>query len=544
MGMDPLVTRILSLRGLDENSAELFLNGTLAKLPDPYLMKGMGRSVARLIDAIRRRQRIEVHGDYDADGVTGTAVLVQALRSFGADVGYSIPLRLRDGYGLSRTAIEQAARNRTRVIVSVDCGISATEEASLARELGIDLIVTDHHQIPEELPRAYSIVNPHQPGCAFPFKELAGVGVAFFLAVALRKALRDAAAFRDRPEPDLKKLLDLVAIGTIADIVPLLGVNRILTRAGLTLMETAPRPGIAALQQAAGIKRISCGTIAFGIGPRINASGRIEDAALGVELLLGGGFDEAMRIAAHLNDLNQQRQDIEAQTVEQAIERIEKGATGRRSIVLADSRWHPGVIGICASRLVERYHRPTVLIAQDGGKGKASARSIRGFHLYEQLQACSSLLLGFGGHEYAAGLSIEEKNIQAFAEAFDARAQLCLSEQDLRPELCFDAEMPVGNLTLPVVETLSALAPFGAGNPGPVFVTRQVRAEKVRVLKGKHLAFLAIQDGNPLRCIAFGRGEDAQGLEGRRLDLLYQGTVNEWQGSRSVQAEIKDFRAV
>lgn len=265
MGMDPLVARILSLRGLDENSAELFLNGTLAKLPDPYLMKGMGRSVARLIDAIRRRQRIEVHGDYDADGVTGTAVLVQALRSFGADVGYSIPLRLRDGYGLSRTAIEQAARNRTRVIVSVDCGISATEEASLARELGIDLIVTDHHQIPEELPRAYSIVNPHQPGCAFPFKELAGVGVAFFLAVALRKALRDAAAFRDRPEPDLKKLLDLVAIGTIADIVPLLGVNRILTRAGLTLMETAPRPGIAALQQAAGIKRISCGTIAFGI---------------------------------------------------------------------------------------------------------------------------------------------------------------------------------------------------------------------------------------------------------------------------------------
>ncbi len=542
--LSSLAGRALLFRGITSVAdGHEFLHSRLAALPDPFLMPGVEEGAIRLADAIAKGEKISIQGDYDVDGITGTVLLVETLRAFGAQVDFHIPLRLRDGYGLSADALRQAAVTGFQVIVSVDCGISAIAEATLAAELGLDLIITDHHQPPDLLPTAYAIVHPALPGSRFPFAELAGVGVAFFLLAALRRLLRESGAFADRPEPDLRRSLDLLALGTIADVVPLRGVNRLLTRAGLAVLDRGERPGIAALKTVAAVKEMNCGAVAFRLAPRLNAAGRLEDAALGVELLLTDDAERAQEIAKQLDGFNRERQLIEEETLRQAVERLEQGEGGERSIVLADSRWHSGVIGIVASRLVERYHRPAVLIALQEGKGKGSARSIPGFHLYQALRQCAGELEGFGGHACAAGLTIAEEKLPSFTAAFDKVAYEILEEKDLQPRLQHDGEILLAGISEGAVREMAVLAPFGAGNPEPAFVVLGVRAHQVRPVGQNHLRFVARQGGYSFPCIAFGMAGREAELQGN-LDLLFTPALNEWQGSTTVQLRIKDLRAI
>jgi len=544
LGLSLLTVRTLLTRGVTtSDEGRDFLEGRLATLPDPFLFDGMDKAVDRIVHAVKEGEKIAIHGDYDVDGITAVTLLVETLCSFGANVDYHIPLRLKDGYGLSGEALESAASSGVRVVVSVDCGVSAIEEARLASSLGLDLVITDHHLPPETLPEAFAIINPRKSGCPFPFKDLAGVGVAFFLMAALRKRLREMGYFEDKDEPDLRRSLDLVALGTIADIVPLRGINRILVRNGLAAITRGDRPGLQALKDVSGVKEASCGAVGFRLAPRLNAAGRLEDASLGTELLLEGSYSKALETARILDAFNAERQKIEMETLNQAIDRLERGREGgTTSIVLGDERWHPGVIGIVASRLVERYHRPSVLIAMENGKGKGSARSIRGLHLYEALHLCRDYLDGFGGHEFAAGLTISSDRIGDFTFAFEEVARGRLDDEDLIPCLFHDGEVLLEELTSEVVGELEGLAPFGSGNPEPLFLTRRVKAQQIRVVGEKHLRFTVRQGGYSSVCIAFGMADRLRELEGE-IDLLHSPEINLWQGQVSVQLKVKDFRA-
>ena len=544
LGIGEITAGILCRRGIvEEQAGKEYAECLLASLPDPFLLPDMDKGVERLARALEQEEAIAIHGDYDVDGITGTALLVQGLRDLGGQVDYHIPLRLKDGYGLSGQALTAAAQKGAALVVSVDCGVSAVSEAALALELGLDLIITDHHQPPEILPTACALINPQLPHSHFPFKSLAGVGVAFFLLVALRKHLRETGFFSRRQEPDLRLLLDLVALGTIADIVPLQGVNRTLTKVGLGLLNSSPRPGISCLQKVTGTRDISSGTVGFQLAPRLNAAGRLEDAALGVDLLLMDDGEGAMELAELLDGFNKERQKIEKETFEQAVQQLEQpgGTSLSHAIVLADERWHPGVIGIVASRLVERYHRPSVLVALDGEQGKGSARSIPGFHLYRALQTCGHVLAGYGGHEFAAGLSIALADFPEFVQAFDAHAQNVLNEDDLKPLVYFDEEVCLEEISLELVKELEMMQPFGAGNPEPVFVARKVRALGVETLKEQHLRWKACQNGVVHPCIAFGLAARSDELRDE-FDMLFTPSLNEWRGRVSLQLRIKDIR--
>lgn len=545
LNLSSLCARVLAGRGLtDPAQAQGFLEARLAALPDPSLLSNMDLAAERLAHAVREQQKVTVHGDYDVDGISGAALLVESLGAMGAQVDFHIPLRLRDGYGLSADALRAAHAQGKNLVVSVDCGISAHEEADLARELGLDLIITDHHQPPNALPRAFALVNPHLPGDAFPDKHLAGVGVAFFLALAVRRQLRAQGWFSLRPEPDLRQVLDLVALGSIADIVPLTGVNRILTRAGLELMAQDRRPGLAALRQVAAVREMNCGAVGFQLAPRLNAAGRLDDAALAVRLLLTADAQEAQGIARQLDECNRERQGIETETFAQALERLTAlDQPQRRSIVLADERWHPGVIGIVASRMVERFHRPAVLIALDQGRGKGSGRSIRGFHLHRALVECSARLQGYGGHEYAAGLTLAEDQVESFAAQFENLAQDRLGEEDLIPQLLHDGEVDLTAFAQQDVAELASLAPFGPGNAEPLFCVRNAEFQQPRCVGRDHLQFQLRQGSLSLPCIAFGVASRWEGITGR-VDALCTPQINNWRGRESVQLRVRDLRKI
>lgn len=539
----PLVARILIGRDLSLASARGFLAARLAELPDPFLLPGMASAVDRLQAALVKNEKISIHGDYDVDGITGTVLLYEGLRAMGGrGLDYHIPLRLRDGYGLSAVALQLAAQKGTKVVVSVDCGVSAHAEASLAKENGIDLIITDHHQPPPSLPEALAVINPQRPDSSFPFRDLAGVGVAFFLLVALRKRLREAGWFESHPEPDLRHYLDLVALGTIADLVPLQGINRTLTRHGLALLESGCRPGVRALKQVAGVKEVSSSVVGFQLAPRLNAAGRMEDAGLGVELLLAEDMLKALNMARYLDQCNRERRELEKQTLQEANAAVTKlSGEYTHSLVLACEGWHPGVIGIVASRLVDRYYRPTVLIAMDGDSGKGSCRSIRGFHLYQALKACSEHLTAFGGHEMAAGLSLTSAQLTAFSAAMEAHARIQLSVDDLVPKLLHDGVLLLEELNLEVVRQIESLAPFGMGHPEPLLVVESVRAMQVQTVGDNHLRFTACQGAFSHPAIAFGMLDRRDELHGE-LDLLLSPQINRYNGRESVQLRIKDVR--
>jgi single-stranded-DNA-specific exonuclease len=470
-------------------------------------------------------------------------LLVTFFREIGLDCFFYIPKRLEDGYGLSREGLECAAAQGANVIVTVDCGISANQESLLCLSLGIDLIITDHHTPGPIIPRAFAVVNPHLAESPSPFHFLAGVGVAFFLLIALRSRLREEGFFSGTGEPNLRGYLDLVALGTVADIVPLIDENRIFVKYGLAELTQASRLGVQALKSVAGVSgQVGSGAVGFRLAPRLNAAGRLEDAALGVELLLCGSPEKAMAIASQLDASNNERQALEQEILSDALAMVRESErfACMKSIVLASKDWHQGVIGIVASRIVDLFHRPTILISLQDRTGKGSGRSIPGFHLYDALLACSEHLVKFGGHKYAAGLSINETTLENFVEKFDAVAQGLLSDADLTPVLAVDSELAAADINLDLADFIKQLAPFGIGNPEPIFVMRNVSVVEQRVIKGNHLKFRLSAEGQILEAIGFNlaRGKAVPEV----IDVAFSLEADSWSGRRRIQLRIKDYR--
>ena len=488
--LTPLIARLLVNRGLtDPEAAEKFLSSSLrSDLPSPSLMAGMDEAVARLVTALEGEEQIYVWGDYDVDGTTGAATLVSFLKEIGARASYYVPHRIDEGYGLNVEGMKQLAARGVRLVVTVDCGISNAAEVEAARPMGIDTIVVDHHELPAKLPPAVAIVNPHRSDCRFPDKGLSGAGLAFYLVMALRAKLRDTGWFAESAVPDIRRCLDIVTLGTIADMVPLRGVNRVLVRRGLAELGGSTRPGILALKRVAGVApgEVGVGQVAFQLGPRINAAGRMDAGLKVVEMLTTDSEDVAVRIAQELDGNNRERREMEARVLAEALSSFDAAGSlqDRYSIVVGQDGWHPGVLGIVASRLAERFYRPTVVVGFRAGEGKGSARSIRGFHLVEGFGRCADLLEKYGGHEYAAGLTIREDKFPRFRERFEEVARAGLSAEDLVPALEIDAELEFSALGFPLMRELDELKPFGIGNPEPLFLTRAVEVTGRRDFNG------------------------------------------------------------
>ncbi len=538
------IAAVLVGRGYSEiETAKAFLRPELANLHDPWSLAGMEDAVARLSRAIDDGERILVHGDYDVDGVSGTALLTRALRSLGAVVEPFVPHRLKHGYDFGPAGLARAIAVDASLVLTCDCGIVSHETVAAASSEGIDVIVSDHHTPLPELPPAVAVINPQRPDCSYPEKVLCGAGVAF----KLLQALYDR---RGKPVTDLYRYLDLVAIPTIADLVPLTGENRILARFGLKVLARTPNPGLRALLNVAGIRGdrpINAGQIAFIIGPRINAVGRMGDSMRGVKLLLTDDETEAREIAAVVDEENRIRQEVDRATLEEANEILEASFDPERdrSIVLASPDWHSGVIGIVASRIVEKYYRPTVLIALDGNAGKGSGRSIPGFHLYEALDSCKSHLEQFGGHRYAAGVQIRADKIDDFRRALDDVAHDRLTEDDLIPRLRIDRELPISQVSAELWRFLAHFGPYGQGNPKPVFLARDVTLRGPPEIVGSdHLRLrVEVGDGASPEAIAFGQADESEWLdESSRVDMAYQVGVRSWQGIETVQAQVIDLR--
>jgi single-stranded-DNA-specific exonuclease len=544
--LHPLAARVLACRGLGEAAeAERFLAARLADLPDPFTMRGMDAAVGRVARALEAREKIALYGDYDVDGVTSTALLASFLRAAGGDVVTYVPHRLVEGYGLNVAAVRKLAAEGATLLVSLDCGITSVDEVAAAAAAGVDTVVVDHHTVPVALPAAVAILNPHQPGCGYPFPHLAAVGVTFCLCMALRRRLREAGRFgAERPEPNLKDALDLVALGTVADVVPLQGVNRILVRAGLEAIARTRRPGLRALKRVAGVAEgveISAGQVGFRLGPRINAAGRLDDAGRGVRLLLADDPAEADRLAEELDRENRARQDIERQILDEALaDATSRVAAGARGLVLARDGWHPGVVGIVASRIVERFHRPAVLVGVTDGVGKGSGRSIEGFHLHDALTACAAHLVRFGGHKHAAGVTVDPAAVPAFREAFERHAAERLRDEDLVPRCRIEGWLQPGGAQEQAAASLERLAPFGAGHPEPLFAMR-AKPSMARAV-GASGAHLRVTFGRGVEAIGFGMGGSLAACAGEVEAAVTLG-FDEWGGVRRVQLKLKDLRA-
>ncbi|OGW94367.1 MAG: single-stranded-DNA-specific exonuclease RecJ [Omnitrophica bacterium RIFCSPLOWO2_01_FULL_45_24] len=534
-----ITAQLLSNRGIDNaKEAAEFLACSLSSCHDPFLLKDMEKAAARIKKAIRGKENILIYGDYDVDGMTSAALLYTALKHLGAIVETYIPNRLEEGYGLNVAAIKKAYKNGMSLIVTVDCGIGSFKEIEYARAFKIDVIVTDHHEIVgSRLPPAYAIINPLQESCEYPFKHLAGVGLAYKLA----KALYEGTSFF------AEDFLDLVSLGTIADIVPLKGENRILAKHGLDEINKRNRVGLEALTEASGLsgKDVSSGHIGFILGPRINAMGRVGSPQKALELLLTDDKEEAMKLAKTLNDENRNRQKIESGILEEALSKIEREVNFKhhKVIVLGSEKWHPGVIGIVASRIADRYYRPTILVSLDGKFGKGSGRSVEDFNLFKALSKCRDLLVTFGGHESACGITIEKDRIDAFREKINIAAGQDVNEQIFSPRLDIDMDIPLNMLTEDIIGEIESLAPFGEENPRPVFSSRNLIIKDGPRQIGRNGFKMWVTD-NAVTCeaVSFGRG----GLEppnlGSGVDLAYIPSINNWQGVQSIQLELKDIK--
>lgn len=547
LNLSPLIARLLALRGYtDTDGARRFLSSTLrADLPSPFEMAGMEPAVHRLAQAIKNCERIAVWGDYDVDGTTGTAVLISFLREIGARPLYHVPHRIEEGYGLNLEGLCRLKEGGADVLVTVDCGIANGAEIAAARAFGLDIVVVDHHQPPEELPPALAVINPHRRDCPFPDKSLCAAGLAFYLVIGLRAKLREQGYFASGGGPDVRRYLDIVTLGTIADMVPLKGVNRTLIRRGLVELANSTRPGVVALKQVSSIPdgEVTAGQVGFRLGPRINAAGRVDYGVKVVELLTTDSPEVALRIARELDEHNRERRGLEAQVLEQAMEQASAvfDAGSRHSLVLAGEGWHPGVIGIVASRIVERFYRPTVVIGFDNGAGKGSARSIRGFHLVEGFRRCAEHLEKFGGHEYAGGLSIRAEKFEPFAEAFENVARQTLAADDLNPLLEIDAVLRFNQVGFALARELEILKPFGIGNPEPLFMTPQVEVRERKVFSAG-VRYRLRDNGCTIGAVLFGAGEDGPGIPGEKIDVAYRLSENEWNGSSAVELRIVDAR--
>lgn len=540
LSISPLTAQLLINRGIgNEAEANLYLNSTLFDLPSPYLMKGMDKAVERIKRALVSREKIAIYGDYDVDGVTSTALFYTFLKGLGADVTFYNPDRMKEGYGVNIEAVRKLTEGGVTLIISGDCGITAVKEVGEAKRLGADFIVTDHHKPPEELPDAVSILNPQLSDCKYPGKAIAGVGVMFNLAVALRRALREDGFFR-QGEPNLADYLDLVALGTVADCAPLTDVNRIFVKEGIKRMENPKRTGLLALKEASSITgAVNTFDLGFKLGPRINASGRLSTAGKAVELFISDDIGSARDIAKALSRENSERQSIEGEILDEAVRQIESepGILKAGSIVLASADWHPGIIGIVASRIAERYEKPAVLIAVDGnGLGKGSGRSAGGINIYSALSECRELFEQFGGHELAAGLSIKAEKIRELREMFEKA--VAGSGHVYEPRLDIDCEVEFQELTDALLTEFEMLEPFGIGNPEPVLIARSVEVVSQRVFKDKHLGLKLKQGTKSLDAIWFNAGGDRELPD--RIDLAFTPEFNKWNGKKDIRLRVLD----
>jgi single-stranded-DNA-specific exonuclease len=550
----PLVAQMLLNRGIDDPAvAACFLEAKLTSLHDPELLPGTVEAAERIVRAVQERRKIVIYGDYDVDGVCGTSILWNCLRLAGAEeVDYYIPHRVDEGYGVNAEALRRlAVESGAKLIVTVDCGISACEEARLARTLGVEFIVTDHHTIGPELPEADVVVHPRRSGTQYPFGELCGAGVAFKLAWQICKGFGDGKKASPHLRNFLVESMALVALATVADVVPLEGENRTLVRHGLAGMWSRPTAGLRALMEVAGCldkRRLTTGMIGFNLAPRINAAGRLERAMRAVEMLTTADLALASEIAQELNHCNSRRQEVEQAIIAEAQKLLNEsgGISGRGAIVLGGDGWHPGVIGIVASRLVDIYHRPTIIVALGGEVAQGSGRSIPGLNLYEAISACSEGLIGFGGHAAAAGLRLPPAHLPVFAERFDSYCRDRLTSEQLQKVLVVDAEVPLAMLTPRVVESLSALEPYGVGNPRPLLLASRVQVlgdPRVVGERKNHLQLRLGQDGAVVKAIGWNLAERGKLLAPNALySFVFHPSINEWMNRREVQLEIKDFQ--
>lgn len=550
--VSPVIAQLLLNRGVvDGAAARRFLDPSLTGLHPPDLLPGVAPAADRIAAAIAAGRKICVYGDYDADGVTGTAILFRLIELLGGRTEFYVPHRLEEGYGLNAEALRQVRKNGAEVVVTVDCGITAVAEAAEARALGVELIITDHHEPTDELPGAVALVHPRLPGSQYPFGELSGSGVAFKLAWAVAQR----ASGGERVSPQLREyLLDavgLAALGLVADVVPLRDENRILVRHGLTRLATHPPLGVQALVEAAGMtgSTVRAEDVSFKIAPRLNAAGRLGCALLVVELLTTRSPARAKDLAECLEGYNQQRQTLERRITQQARELVEQDGHDRHPvIVLGSPDWHPGVVGIAASRLVEHFARPVVLVALKPGDdvSTGSGRSIAGFELHEALRACSAELVGHGGHAMAAGVRVRPSRLDAFRERLIAHAEARFPAGPPAPRLALDAEVPLSALTFGLLRDVDRLEPYGADNPRPRFLAAGLRVEGTprRIGGGeRHLSFRVRQGGATVRAVAFGMGDRLDELMSAAGEccLAFTPRVNEWQGNRAVEIEVVDL---
>ncbi|NIL99352.1 MAG: single-stranded-DNA-specific exonuclease RecJ [Planctomycetales bacterium] len=555
-GLPALVAQLLICRGIPTSEAANFLDPRLTDLIPPDELPGVPQAAERIAAAVAQRQRIVVYGDYDADGISATAILVRCLRLLDADVHYHIPNRLDEGYGLNQKALQKIADANTSLVVTVDCGIASVAEAQFARGLGLQLIITDHHCPADELPDAEAIVHPGLPGSRYPFAGLCGAGVAFKLAWAICQHVCGSRRVTAPLKEFLLQAIGLAAVGTVADVVPLVDENRILVHHGLHSLRQRPPVGCAQLMQQAGIfdkPALTSEDIAFSLAPRLNAAGRLGQASLAAELLITEDQRRASSLAEYLGELNKSRESLERSVYkaarQQALDAIDAGHG--TAFVLADHGWHAGVIGIVAGRLADKFHRPVLLVALDQAASKpgmGSGRAIPGFNLVEGLASCQELLISHGGHAAAAGFKVAENNLESLRTAFCQYAAENLAEQDLQAELKIDGEIPFAALTMQAVEHLERLAPFGQANPRPLLCTTDVElAAPPKTIGGgdRHLALQLAQHAVRIRGVAFGQGEYADQLSQREgtLSFAYRPVINTFRNRRSVEIHVVDWQS-
>jgi single-stranded-DNA-specific exonuclease len=535
--------RILVQRGMSTfDESRTFFRPDLAMLHDPYLMKDMEKAVKRVLQAFEFNEKILVYGDYDVDGTTSVACMTKFLHEVykPENVDYYIPHRYREGYGVSKAGIEYAYKENYSLIVSLDCGIKSAELIGYARSLGIDFVVCDHHLPDPVLPPAVAILNPKQHDCNYPFKDLCGCGVGFKLIQALAGAIGLDTDYAH-------KYLDLVATAIAADIVQMTGENRVMVYYGLKKVNTDPNPGIKALMHLSGVSgEMSIGNVVFMIAPRINAAGRMDDARKAVQMFISENYQSALQYAQMLHSDNSDRKEADKLITEEALKLIMQNESwhGRKSTVVYQSHWHKGVVGIVASRLIDHYYRPTIVLTQSGDYVAGSARSIAGFNVYEAVHQCKDLLIGYGGHYHAAGMTMRTDNVHAFRERFEEVVSSTIAEELLTPEICIDAEVETKDLTPSFYNIINQMEPFGPGNCKPVLMLRGVvDSGYAKALKEQHLRFTIVQNTSSISAIGFNMARYLPLVQSRRpIDVAFTLDINEWNGNKALQMRVVDVR--
>ncbi len=544
LGITEVLSTVLVNRGMTEDDQiRRFLYPDLKNMPSPFLIDGMEKAVKRIIKALQNHDKIMLYGDYDVDGISSVSIVYLFLKSVGAAVGYYIPSRLKEGYGLNKESIKKFVSSGYKLLITLDCGISNAEEIAFAKQNNMETIIVDHHEIPDTIPPAYAILDPKESEVQ-DISVLAGVGVAFNLLMGLRSTMKKEGFFNSMSMPNLKRYLDLVVLGTIADIVPFTGENRIIVSTGIKVLSDSERQGIQAIKEIASVPgtAVRAADVSFRIAPRINAAGRLDDPAIGVQLLTTDNPALANKLARALDKINSDRQLIEQRIFRDALEIINKDTVMKKSkgIVLASEEWHPGVIGVVASKLVEAYYKPTILISLNSGVGKGSARSIQSIHIYETLKSLSEYLVGFGGHKLAAGLVIKTDKLDIFRNNFFKLLDTTLTGDMMTPILTIDGVLKLKQITRKVSDELKLMMPYGTGNAEPVFVSYDVKLRDPVLLKHNVLRCKAVQDDTTLGVVAFNTVDSIDRLP-KHANIAYYIRNNAYNGSDTIELVLKDI---